>query len=401
MRGIGLVPELEGLVDDPHPEPVLPDGRPGLAPLEREEPEPIVLLAVGIEVGEHRGEGDAAVPVLEPADERQLTLPRQGVAEPRVHAGEVVLVVVELAAEVEPAHAEGVAPRPRAAGDAGAPPERLVVAGLEIHEPRRGSLPALGDDVDHAPDRVGAVERRLRAPQDLDPLDIVEREVGEVEVAGRGALDPHAVDQDLHLGRVGAANADGGELPRAARRLHLHAGDGPQRLLDRPVLLGAHLFLGLHRHRRAGLFGRLLAPRGGHDDRVGSPDFRAGGGDAGGGRACRSESGSARPPAPLRGPAASRACTTRLVASSFRISSRTPLPRRGVGLVRPDRSPDSWLFASAAPSQGDHAPVTSECGGRSPLTVAGQCRILTGFPCIGTLPQNALPLTSIHRGQGL
>ena len=129
-----------------------------------------------------------------------------------------MLVVVELALEVEPAHAERVVPGARAPRHSGALAERRVVAGLEVHEPGRRPLPALGDDVDHAADRVGAVERRLRAAQDLDPLDVVEREVREVEVAGGEALHPHAVDQHLHLGRVGAADADRARASRGCPR---------------------------------------------------------------------------------------------------------------------------------------------------------------------------------------
>src|SRR4029450_3231749 len=94
VLGIGLVPELEGLVDARYPEAMLPHGRPGLAPLERQEPEPLVLLAVRIEVREDRGERDAGVAVLESPGERQLALVRQRVAGPRVHAGEGLVVVV-------------------------------------------------------------------------------------------------------------------------------------------------------------------------------------------------------------------------------------------------------------------------------------------------------------------
>ena len=244
MRGIGLVLELERLVDARHPDLVLPDRRPGLAPLEGEEPELLVLLSVRVEVGEDRGERNPEMPVLVPPGERHLALVRQRVADPRVHAGDVVLVVVELALEVEPAHPEGVAPRPSAPRHAHALPEGLVVARLEIHETGRRPFAALGDDVDHAADRVRAVEGRLRAAQDLDPLDVVEGEVGEVEVAGGEALDPHAVDQHLHLRRVGPADADGRELAGAPGRLDLDARDRPEDLLHCPVLLDPHRLLG-------------------------------------------------------------------------------------------------------------------------------------------------------------
>src|SRR5690606_16394817 len=67
----------------------------------------------------------------------------------------------------------------------------------------------LRDDVDHAADRVGAVERALRPPENLDPLDVGDREDREIElVAGaRRIVDADAVDEDEGVLRLGAAEA--------------------------------------------------------------------------------------------------------------------------------------------------------------------------------------------------
>ena len=212
------------------------------------------------------------------------------------------------------------------------------------------------------------------------------------------ALDPHAVDQHLHLGRVGAANAHGRELPRAARGLHLDAGDGPQRLLDRP-----------------GTPGRASPPRPSP-----SPTPRSAR------RAPRSastspRSGSARrdlgppgrrpaPPGPVpcapAGPDPSHeqqppAPTTRRRSAS----SLTPLPRRGVSLVRPDRSPDSWLVAPAAPSRGTVGPSgvrlrrtlpTHSCGTVPDFSPASRHRDAPSARCSPSPPSRGQALTSKH-----
>ncbi len=117
-------------------------------------------------------------------------------------------VVAELAVALDPGGAERIVEDRVAAAEAGALAERVVVADLGRCERRERSLAALGDDVDDAADGIGAVERRLWAADDLDPLDLVERHVRKVERAKRRTLHPDSVDENLGLRCRSTADAD-------------------------------------------------------------------------------------------------------------------------------------------------------------------------------------------------
>jgi hypothetical protein len=67
---------------------------------------------------------------------------------------------------------------------------------------------ATGDDLDHAADRIGAVQARRRSAQDLDALDLRQRDAGEVDLAERRRADPHAIDQHQRAARADAAQQD-------------------------------------------------------------------------------------------------------------------------------------------------------------------------------------------------
>ena len=54
------------------------------------------------------------------------------------------------------------------------------------------------DDVDYASDRIRTVERTGRPTKDLDPLDVVGGQAGEVEGASR-LIYLYAIDQDLDV----------------------------------------------------------------------------------------------------------------------------------------------------------------------------------------------------------
>src|SRR5262249_3000410 len=77
--------------------------------------------------------------------------------------------------------------------------ERAVVPGLRGGVRREGPGATLRDDVHDAPDGVRAIDRRLRAAHDLDPFDLIGREVGKIEIARGRTLDAQAVNKDLHL----------------------------------------------------------------------------------------------------------------------------------------------------------------------------------------------------------
>src|SRR5256885_10031890 len=68
------------------------------------------------------------------------------------------------------------------------------------HESDLGrSFALLGDDGDHAAERVGAIEAALRPTQDLNALDIAGQQLAEIERAVRIAriADVDAVDEKL------------------------------------------------------------------------------------------------------------------------------------------------------------------------------------------------------------
>ena len=90
-----------------------------------------------------------------------------------------------------------------------------------------------GDDVDHSIDRVGAPERRARATDHFDPLDIFQQRVLHVPVhAGeQRRIDAAPIHQDQKfVGEqiVETPRADGPAMGVHAR--HLHAGNQAQGL---------------------------------------------------------------------------------------------------------------------------------------------------------------------------
>src|SRR5438876_384039 len=88
---------------------------------------------------------------------------------------------------------------------------------------------ALGEDLDHAPDRVGAVQAAQLTGHDLDPLDLAERNVLERRRAERSGPDPHTVHQDQRMTAVRPAHEHAARLPESAVARGL---DPAQRLQD-------------------------------------------------------------------------------------------------------------------------------------------------------------------------
>src|SRR5258705_11157397 len=68
------------------------------------------------------------------------------------------------------------------------------------------------------------------------------------------------------------------------------------------------------------------------------------------------------------------------------------------------RSPDSWIMAAARPSRDVSQWLPLRGYGRgSPLTVAGPCRLLTGFPWVATITARAAvspPVRPEHADRG-
>ena len=109
-------------------------------------------------------------------------------------------------------------------------------AGLGLEGQRQRPLAPAGGDVDHAADGVGAVERAHRPADDLDALDVVGRQVGEVELAVGGVVGLHAVDQHQRVVALGAADAHLREIAVGAG-----AADGDARQAAECVRHLAHL----------------------------------------------------------------------------------------------------------------------------------------------------------------
>ncbi len=107
-----------------------------------------------------------------------------------------------------------------------------------------------GDDVDHAADGVGAIERALRSAQNLDARHLGGQQVAKVELGGeRGVVDLDPVDQNQGLVALRAANADLGESARGAGAADREPRHVAQRLGDDPhAAVLEHLVLD-HGHR--------------------------------------------------------------------------------------------------------------------------------------------------------
>ena len=101
-------------------------------------------------------------------------------------------------------------------------------AALGAHRHAQGALPAAGDDVDDAAHGIGAVEAAHGPADHLDALDVLGRQVGEIELAVGGVVGLDAVDQDQRVVALGAADAHLGEVAEAAAAADGDAGQAAQ-----------------------------------------------------------------------------------------------------------------------------------------------------------------------------
>ncbi len=107
---------------------------------------------------------------------------------------------------------------------------------------------------------IGAVKAGLRTADHFDALDVLNGEVGEIEVADADGIDRHAVDQHLEMIGLGAAHAHLREGAAPAALAHRHAGNGTQRVGDGGEAFLAQFFAGDDRGGGAhlGRIGRRL-----------------------------------------------------------------------------------------------------------------------------------------------
>ena len=122
--------------------------------------------------------------------------------------------------------------------------------------------------------RVCAIEAGLRPAQQLDALDVVERDVGEVVLAVRDRIRRHAVDHDQEMIRLGAAHAELRERATRAGLADRDAGKGAHRVGKLREAARADFLAGHHGDRRAGLgcFDRNEARR--DDEQLGQEGLR-------------------------------------------------------------------------------------------------------------------------------
>ena len=137
-------------------------------------------------------------------------------------------------------------------------------------------MAAARDQVDHAADRAGAVERRHRAADDLDALDVGEGIDAEVERAGcvGGIVQRHAVAQHQHGVRVGAADEHAGIAAGTAGLADADAGDGGERIGQRGVAAFLDGLAVDHRDAGGDVEHRRGDARGGDDDFAGWRECR-------------------------------------------------------------------------------------------------------------------------------
>ena len=243
--GIGRVLEVQPVRVPGEPPPALPPRhRAGLA-LEREHQGLALLLRVRVDDRDDRLgrredglDGQADVVLVVADDEGERALPGQRQPEARVERIDVRVVVLELAVALEVRAGERVVEELPGPTEGRAGGEGVVVPRLLLD--RRGKRPLAfpRDDVDHAPDGVRSVQRGLGPADDLDALDLVRRDVGQIHLPGGRALHADAVHEDLDLVRVGAADAERAELAIAARLRHLESGHVADRLGQARVMVG-------------------------------------------------------------------------------------------------------------------------------------------------------------------
>ena len=155
-------------------------------------------------------------------------------------------------------------------GQAQAPVQRLVGGPLDPARDRAARRWAAGDQVDHASQRVRAVERRHRPFYDLDALQRLHRELGQVDDPAHVPGHRPAVHQHQRAACAGSLEADPGDAAPLIHPLgHDRDPGGPAEQVGDIVGGGAPDRLFVHhadRERRVGQDARL--PGGCDDDRL-------------------------------------------------------------------------------------------------------------------------------------
>ena len=223
------------------------------------------------------------------------------------------------------------------------------------------------DDVDHAADRVRAVQRGARALDDLDAFDELRRDILERGGADRARVDAQAIHEHEHVVRFRAAHEDGSLLAGTAEARDLDARHEAQRIAEVGGRSHRQVFAGNEFHAGEHFPGGKLSARGGDDDRF------EGGAAGGSGKQYQGVH-------PRSFPSGESKCSP--AAKGYR-EGRAPGP--ALPVARRDwrcltgRSPDSRLSASPSHRKSgsgcrhclrDAACAVYRCGGSAGIAIA-------------------------------
>lgn len=183
-----------------------------------------------------------------------------------VLGGVVVAVVVALALLGAQAHADAVGEALAGAGGIALG----VVRPAACLERERGLVGRARDHVDHAAHRLVAEQHAGTALQDLDALDVLDRDAVEVRARERGIVEAPAIDQHQRVvGRVLAEAAHAHDHAASAVAdgvADLQAGAPAQRLGHGQRAAPLDVLARDHAHRRGAVQRRLLGAHAAHDD---------------------------------------------------------------------------------------------------------------------------------------
>ncbi len=160
--------------------------------------------------------------------------------------------VVELARRAS--HRRGAVPCVERPGLDGGRPVRM-----RIHW-----VGAFREELDHTRHRIRSVERRKRAAHDFDAIQVVGREVAEVERAAR-LVDRNAVDHHLVVVALAAADEERRHAAGRARANDHRARRRAQKIRDERLAPRLEILGGKHGRRCPDLAGRRFGPGRGDD----------------------------------------------------------------------------------------------------------------------------------------
>src|SRR5665213_455106 len=166
-------------------------------------------------------------------------------------------------------HVEGVADIALRAAGTRSLIEGTERAALDHAAEFQRPLTFFGGDGDHTADGIRAVKAALWTSQYFNALDVAGEQVSEVEctIGDAWIANVNAVDQDLHMIGIGAADKHRGLSARPARLYNVESGHGAERLRHGAELTLFNILRGDERDRTSGFADRRRQRRRADDDR--------------------------------------------------------------------------------------------------------------------------------------